>query len=139
MDNKTVKLLDKRTAKKTAKQITRGLKREVHLKFDYMEMDSRVAQVILYNDGKVTCELFTDDIMDNPLSMGVTLEGLGDFLKSRCFPETRGNAKQLLEYLGLTEYSVLAIVMKTRGVQNDDFYWIRVEGDMTKWEDIRIR
>lgn len=48
------------------------------------------------------------------------------FLKDRCFPETRGNRKDLLRQLGLTDYDPLQIVEKTQGRMADDELWLKV-------------
>ena len=48
------------------------------------------------------------------------------FLKDRCFPETRGNRKDLLCQLGLTDYDPLQIVEKTQGRMADDELWLKV-------------
>ena len=50
-----------------------------------------------------------------------------DFLRDRCFPETRGNAKQLLKDMGLPGYDPLAIVEKTKGRMAEDRLWLRFE------------
>ena len=48
------------------------------------------------------------------------------FLKDRCFPETRGNRKELLRQLGLTDYDPLQIVEKTQGRMADDELWLKI-------------
>ena len=48
------------------------------------------------------------------------------FLKDRCFPETRGNRKELLRQLGLTDYDPLQIVEKTHGRMADDELWLKI-------------
>ena len=47
------------------------------------------------------------------------------FLKERCFPATRGNAKELLKELQLTSYDPLQIVEKTRGRTAEDDMWLK--------------
>lgn len=49
------------------------------------------------------------------------------FLGERCFPATRGNAKDLLEQLGLSSYDPMQIVEKTKGKMADDQMWIQVK------------
>ncbi len=48
------------------------------------------------------------------------------FLKDRCFPETRGNKKELVRQLGLTDYDPLQIIEKTQGRMSDDELWLKV-------------
>ena len=47
------------------------------------------------------------------------------FLKERCFPATRGNAKEILKELQLTSYDPLQIVEKTRGRTAEDDMWLK--------------
>ena len=47
------------------------------------------------------------------------------FLQDRCFPASRGNAKELFEELGLTNYDPLAIIEKTKGRMAEDQFWIK--------------
>lgn len=112
---------------------------EVNLEFDYMWKEKPVAHIIVYADGTITCDRYTTDPMDNPLPFGLNAESLHHLLESRCFPRTRANAKDLLKALGLKHYTPLGIVKKTRGLQNDDFYWLRFKGDNAKWDDIKLR
>ena len=111
----------------------------VNLSFDYMLKDRPVAHVEVLSDGTIRCERFTEDVMDNPLPFGNTPEGLEWFWKSRCFPPTRDGVDDLLKLLGLKYYSPLGIVRKTRGQQNDDFYWVRFAGDTVSYQDIKLR
>ena len=47
------------------------------------------------------------------------------FLQERCFPATRGNAKQLLKAIGVPTYDPLAIIEKTKGRMAEDQLWIK--------------
>lgn len=47
------------------------------------------------------------------------------FLKERCFPATRGNAKDILKGLQLTDYDPLQIVERTRGRTAEDDMWLK--------------
>lgn len=111
----------------------------INLEFDYMWRDKKVAHVRVYSDGKITCDCYTNDPMDNPLPLGLSGDLLVHFFESRCFPRERANANALLKHLGLDYYTPLGIVKKTRGLQNDDFYWIKFKGDNAEWKDIKLR
>lgn len=54
-----------------------------------------------------------------------TWEDFQEFLKSRCFPPTRGNIKAELRALGLTDYDPLQIVEKTQGRTAEDNLWLK--------------
>lgn len=47
------------------------------------------------------------------------------FLKDRCFPSTRGDAKEILEELQLTSYDPLQIAEKTKGKTAEDDMWMK--------------
>ena len=50
-----------------------------------------------------------------------------DFLKSRCFPESRDKMKLVLQDLGLPFYDPFMIIEKTEGRMAEDKFWIRIE------------
>lgn len=54
-----------------------------------------------------------------------TWDDFEGFLKDRCFPATRGNVKNILEDLRLTDYDPLQIVEKTRGRTAEDDMWLK--------------
>ena len=70
----------------------------------------------------------TDDILHR--AFGVlehpTWNDFENFLRDRCFPQTRGNCKELLQEMDLTDYDPLKIVEKTRGRLADDEMWLRL-------------
>lgn len=55
-----------------------------------------------------------------------TWKDFEQFLTDRCFPETRGDQKRLLQALGLTDYDPLQIVEKTQGRTADDALWLKI-------------
>lgn len=112
---------------------------KVNLSFDYMFRDKKVAHVELLSNLEVKCERYSTDVLDNPLPQGETAEKLLEMFEDRCFPRTRANADELVKRLGLEVYDPIGIVRKTHGIQFDDFYWIRFEGEDITWEDVKIR
>lgn len=50
-----------------------------------------------------------------------------EFLKSRCFPETRDKMKLILQDMNLPFYDPFLIVEKTQGRMAEDDFWIKVE------------
>lgn len=54
-----------------------------------------------------------------------TWDDFETFLKDRCFPATRGNAKRILQELQLMDYDPLQIVEKTRGRIAEDEMWLK--------------
>lgn len=54
-----------------------------------------------------------------------TWDDFEGFLKDRCFPVTRGNVKDILDDLQITDYDPLQIVEKTRGRTAEDDMWLK--------------
>jgi transcriptional regulator with XRE-family HTH domain len=76
---------------------------------------------------KVYIQNKTNDILHRAFGIveTPTWDDLDEFLRERCFPESRGNRKQILRELGLTEYDPLQIVEKTKGRTADDDMWLK--------------
>lgn len=56
-----------------------------------------------------------------------TFEDYREFLKSRCFPETRDKMKLILKEMGLPFYDPFLIIKKTEGRMAEDHFWIKIE------------
>lgn len=69
----------------------------------------------------------------------ITKDELEKWIKWRVFPETRFNAKELLNLLGLSSYNRWGIIRKTHGVMADDEFWIRFKGEDLKHRNITVR
>lgn len=71
--------------------------------------------------------------VDNPLFRAFgkntepEYEEYEEFLKSRCFPESRDKLKLELKRLGLPFYDPIMIIEKTEGRMADDHFRIRIE------------
>lgn len=50
-----------------------------------------------------------------------------EFLRSRCFPESRDKMKLLLREMNLPFYDPFMIIEKTEGRMAEDEFWIRIE------------
>ena len=79
-------------------------------------------------DRKVVIQNKTDDILHRAFGVikDPTWNDFENFLRDRCFPQTRGNCKELLQEMELTDYDPLKIVEKTRGRLADDEMWLRL-------------
>ena len=78
---------------------------------------------------KVKIKNYTDKVMfrafgsvENP-----DYNDYQEFLKSRCFPESRDKMKLILKDLGLPFYDPIMIIEKTEGRMAEDNFWIRIE------------
>ena len=56
-----------------------------------------------------------------------TYQDYEEFLKSRCFPETRDKLKLVLQDLNLPFYDPFLIIQKTEGRMAEDDFWIKIE------------
>lgn len=72
---------------------------------------------------------FTNDCMLRAFGKNEapTFEEYEEFLKSRCFPESRDKMKLILKDLGLPFYDPLLIIQKTEGRMAEDDFWIKTE------------
>ena len=70
----------------------------------------------------------TDDLLHRAFGIvsEPTWEDFEQFLSDRCFPESRGDKKELLRSLGLSDYDPLQIVEKTQGRTADDALWLKI-------------
>lgn len=78
---------------------------------------------------KVYIQNRTDDLLHRAFGVveNPSWEDFREFLKSRCFPPTRGNVKEELRALGLTDYDPLQIVEKTHGRTAEDSLWLKFQ------------
>ena len=78
-------------------------------------------------DRKVVIQNKTDDILHRAFGVikDPTWNDFENFLRDRCFPQTRGKCKELLQEMGLTDYDPLQIAEKTKGRLADDEMWLR--------------
>lgn len=81
------------------------------------------------NNRKVAVVNFTDRISNRAFGNleQPSYEQYEEFLKSRCFPESRDKMKLILADLDLPFYDPLMIIEKTEGRMAEDDFWIRVE------------
>ena len=79
-------------------------------------------------DRKVVIQNKTDDILHRAFGVikDPTWNDFENFLRDRCFPQTRGNCKELLQEMELTDYDPLKIVEKTKGRLAGDEMWLRL-------------
>lgn len=65
------------------------------------------------------------------------------FLSSRILPITRANAKKIYGLFGFEQLqddlSKAKIAIVCRALSLQDNYWIKMEGDTTRWEDVSLR
>ena len=72
---------------------------------------------------------FTENLMFRAFGKNETpnYKDYEEFLKSRCFPETRDKLKLVLADLDLPFYDPFLIIQKTEGRMAEDDFWIKIE------------
>lgn len=78
---------------------------------------------------KVKIINYTDKLMFRAFgsNLNPTFDDYNEFLKSRCFPETRDKIKVVLADLDLPFYDPFIIIQKTEGRMAEDNFWIKIE------------
>lgn len=98
----------------------------LRMTYMYKQHPCTVIDVDFLNQ-KVMIENKTKDILHR--AFGVietpTWSDFEEFLKERCYSAARGDIKNILTQLQLTDYDPLQIVEKTRGRTVDDDMWLR--------------
>lgn len=111
-----------------------------NLNFQVMRENYPVATISIQNGRLAKVEKYTNEYYNQPFKYEpVTLEFVLDFLQSRAIQPDKQNIVQILERLGLDHYNTLEILRKTHGVDFDDFYWIKFEGENISYDDVRVR
>ena len=119
-----------------------GVSRQLVSKYIHMDepIDEGYTMRIKYMFRNVTCTVididflheevkiknYTNDILHRAFGANEhpTWDDFEVFIRERCFPETRGNAKDILKALNIANYDPLQIVEKTNGRLADDDMWM---------------
>lgn len=100
----------------------------LRLKYYYRNMLCTVIDVDLIHRA-VKIRNYTDDVLFRAFGSNDTpsYEDYMEFLRERCFPESRDKIKIELEQLDIPYYDPLLIIQKTEGRTADDQFWIGIE------------
>ena len=105
-------------------------KKEYPLRMFYMYEDKicTLIDVDLKNQ-KIKIKNYVDNIMFRAFGVNEnpSFNDYKEFLKSRCFPETRDKLKLVLRDLDLPFYDPFLIIEKTQGKMAEDNFWIKLE------------
>ena len=67
------------------------------------------------------------------------LERFYRFIKSRCYEDERADLSDILSELHLSDNNPYDFIQITHGVTYEDFFWIKMDYEKLKWEDVRLR
>lgn len=110
--------VDYRLPEKTMLRLWYMFKNNVCTIIDVNEVN-QIVKIVNYTQNK---QFRAFGINDKP-----NFKDYEEFLKSRCFPETRDKLKLVLNDLGLPFYDPLLIIEKTEGRMAEDDFWIKIE------------
>ena len=98
----------------------------LRMTYMYQQHPCTIIDVDFLNQ-RVMIQNKTEDMLHRTVGVvdHLTWDDFETFLKERCFPATRGNAKEILKQLQLTSYDPLQIVEKTRGRTAEDDMWLK--------------
>ena len=105
-------------------------KKQMPLRLFYM-YGNKICTLIDVDESKEEIKIknYTNKVMFKAFGINEhpTFKDYQEFLKSRCFPETRDKLKLVLDDLGLPFYDPLMIIKKTEGRMAEDNFWIKIE------------
>lgn len=105
-------------------------RKEYPLRMFYMYEDKicTLIDVDLKNQ-KIKIKNYVDNIIFRAFGVNEnpSFNDYKEFLKSRCFPETRDKLKLVLRDLDLPFYDPFLIIEKTQGKMAEDNFWIKLE------------
>lgn len=121
------------------------MEKKVKYFFDYMWKDKIMTHVVLYDDGEADIINYEDHFLK--IAFGNKKENIDimDILKlykDRVFPETRKNARHLLNLVKMKRFDPESLVRITHGALTEDNFWIRFDVDKEKnlkWVDVNPR
>lgn len=78
---------------------------------------------------KIAIKNYTNNLLYRAFGVNEnpTYKDFEEFLKSRCFPETRDKLKLVLNDLNIPFYDPFLIIEKTEGRMAEDDFWIKIE------------
>jgi len=124
------------TRQTIARYLNDSAEKEYNMQIDYMFKASVCTTIYIdFKNEKINIINKTDDILHR--AFGVNEKPSWDdfmtFLKDRCFPESRGDKKMLLQLLGIDSYDPLQIVEKTKGKTCEDNQWMKFKYRSTSY------
>ena len=68
----------------------------------------------------------------------LTIADVYSFLESRCFENGRAELPRILKENDMTTNNPWEWCKKTHGVNYSDFYWIKYEGEVITWDEVKL-
>ena len=104
------------------------------LKFDVYHGDKKTGRIEIENGNLIKKECYVSGEMiykclQFPFLNMETGYSVLKFLQTRVFPYERDDRNVLLKSIGLEEYNIYEILKKTHGVDVDDYWWFKFDGE----------
>lgn len=109
--------------------------------YHIMHMNTPVIDIITNeNNTSLTYTKFVPDSPKQPFwGENITIARFYNFLKSRCYEDSRRDLPEILAYHGLKSNNPYEWVKISHGVTYEDFFWIKFDNECITWEDVKIR
>ena len=108
---------------------------ELHLPY---QLKGLLREMPQYHDGMTKYEFNQSSICGNK-----NKDAIIDWLAERALPLTRENAKKVYNLFGFAQLESLTnkarIAIACRALSLQDNYWIKLDGDSVKWDDVDLR
>lgn len=106
--------------------------------FDIMCRDELIAEVRFVNH-KLHIKKYAEGLLQIFNGNNENIETVYYFLESRCYEDGREDLEEILKQAGLTSNNPWEWCKITHGVTWEDYYWIRMPGEMVTWKDVKVR
>lgn len=103
-----------------------------------MDRDVVRTHVVVYDDGSVEFENFTDDFMEKSFGVRekVDFTDVYSFFARRCMPPNRDKIDIILKSIGLDRYNPIEIAKKNYSIRIEDTNWVRFEGVTKTFKEV---
>ena len=112
-----------------SKYLNRSKNEHYSLRLDFMFRQKVCTEIFVdFLNKRISIVNRTDDILHRAFGVveSPTWEDFEQFIASRCFPESRGNKKEVLTKLGLHSYDPLDIIEITKGRMSEDNQYFNI-------------
>lgn len=110
----------------------------LNLCFDVFNKYDKVGRIEIRNGELTKNEVYTDDLLLRLYAKAKDAFAIIEMLHFRVMCEERWDEKMLRHY-GLEEYNFFDALRATHGVDFDDFFWLRFDGETITYDDVKVR
>lgn len=93
---------------------------------------------VSFDSNTLIIKKYTDNVFKLPF-VTESRECFHSFIKSRCYEDGRADLSEILAKVGMKTNNPYEWVEKTHGLNYADFFWIKLDGDNTTYDEVKIR